>query len=71
VTAAQWRLRSGVEELLAAHIGLTDIDLAALLGVTMAELVPVLRVMYRQRRTDFCWGFIVLTPRGDEGRRAA
>lgn len=71
MTPAQWRLGRLVEELLADEVALTDQDLAARLQVTTAELVPVLRILYRQRRIDKCWSYTVLAPRAGEGRRAA
>jgi hypothetical protein len=71
VTRAQWRLGDRVVTLLRTEIGLEDQDLAGLLEVGMAELVPVLRVLYRQRRIDKCWSYTVLTPRICEERRAA
>jgi hypothetical protein len=71
VTPAQWRLGRRVEDLLAGEIGLADQDLTVLLGVSMAELVPVLRVMYRQRRIDRCWSWTVLAPRADQESRSA
>jgi transcription initiation factor IIE alpha subunit len=71
VNREQWRLGDRVVSLLAVRLGLTDQDMAELLGVSMAELVPVLRVLYRQRRIDKCWSYTVLSPRSDEERRAA
>jgi hypothetical protein len=71
VTPAQWRLASRIVTLLASEIGLTDQGLAVLLDVSMAELVPVLRVLYRQRRIDRCWSYTVLVPHAGERRWAA
>jgi hypothetical protein len=71
VTPGQWRLADSVVALLADEIGLTDWDLAARLGVSTPDIVPVLRVLYHQRRIDMCWSYTVLVPRIAEGRRAA
>ena len=71
MTPAQWRLGDRVVALLGSETGLADQDLAARLGVSVAELVPVLRVLYRQRRIDLCWSYAVAVPRRAEGRRAA
>jgi transcription initiation factor IIE alpha subunit len=71
VTRDQWRLASRVVAVLADEIGMTDQDLAGYLGVSVADLVPVLRVLYRQGRIDRCWSWTVLPPRVAEERRAA
>ena len=71
MTPAQWRLANRIVTLLADEIGLADRDLAVRLDVSMVEVVPVLRVLYRQHRIDRCWSYTVLVPRSGEGRRAA
>ena len=67
----QWRLADRVVPLLRTEIGMQDHDLAAALEVTAADLRPVLRVLYRQKRIDVCWSYVVLAPSAREGRRAA
>ena len=71
MTPAQWRLAPRIVEVLETEIGITDATLAEALGVTTAELVPVLMVLYRQRRIDRCWSWTVSIPGATEGRRAA
>ena len=67
----QWHLTRTVEQLLTSETALTDQDLASRLGVDRAQMRMILGVMYRQGRIDRCWGYVVLAPRADEGRRAA
>jgi len=71
MTPAQWRLGRQIEGILAREIGLTDAALASHLKVTMAELRPVVGVLYRQRRVDLCWGYVVLSSRATAPERAA
>jgi hypothetical protein len=76
-----WRVRNGrggrpavadsVVPLLGAEVGMADGDLAAVPGVSVADLVPILRVLYHLRRIDRCWEYVVLSPSAAEGRRAA
>jgi hypothetical protein len=51
--------------------GLADAEIAQRLSAPVAEVRQAARILYRQRRTDFCQGFIVLAPPAGEGRRAA
>src|ERR1700728_2331054 len=51
-----------VLEILGRDAGRTDADLAALLGVTEAELSPVIGMLYRQGRADRCGPWIVPAP---------
>jgi hypothetical protein len=71
VTREQWRLADRVTPVLETEIGMTDTALAEVLSVTVADLVPVLQVLYRQQRVDRCWSWTVSVPRPGEGRRAA
>jgi hypothetical protein len=57
--------------LLGAAVGMRDGDLAAAPGVSVAGLVPVLRVPCHHRRIDRCWAYVVLSPPTAERRRAA
>jgi hypothetical protein len=57
--------------LLAEDDGLADAEIAERLNVPIADARQAARILYRQRRTDFCQGFIVLAPQAGEGRRAA
>jgi len=66
-----WPLLRRILSVLGDDDGLADAELAAHLGVPPADVRQAARILYRQRRTDYCWGYIVLTPRGNEGRRAA
>jgi hypothetical protein len=51
--------------------GLADAEIADRLSAPIAEVRQAARILYRQRRTDYCQGFIVLAPVADKGRRAA
>jgi transcription initiation factor IIE alpha subunit len=66
-----WALMRRILALLADDDGLADADMAEQLGVPLADVRQAARILYRQRRTDFCQGFIVLAPPVGEGRRAA
>jgi hypothetical protein len=66
-----WVLMRRILALLAGNDGLADAEIADQLGAPLAEVRQAARILYRQRRTDYCWGFIVLAPRATEGRRAA
>jgi transcription initiation factor IIE alpha subunit len=66
-----WALMRRILVLLAGNGGLADAELAELTGATIAEVRQAARILYRQRRADFCWGYIVLPACAREGRRAA
>jgi hypothetical protein len=66
-----WALMRRILALLADDDGLADAEIAKRLGRPVDEVQRAARVLYRQRRTDFCQGFIVLTPHVGEGRRSA
>jgi transcription initiation factor IIE alpha subunit len=66
-----WALMRRILSVLADDDGLADAEIAEQLGVLLADVRQAARILYRQRRTDFCQGYIVLAPRGIEGRRAA
>jgi transcription initiation factor IIE alpha subunit len=66
-----WALMRRILSVLADDDGLADAEIAEQLGVLLADVRQAARILYRQRRTDFCQGYIVLAPRGSEGRRAA
>lgn len=65
MTGAQWRMARRVLEVLTAEVGMTDHALARRLGVTEAELRPVVGALIRQHRADSCWtgteGYVVLS----------
>lgn len=67
MTSAMWRLASRVEAIVRRDIGRQDDELAERFGIPLAEVVPIPRVMYRQRRVDGCWSWTVAPP----PRRAA
>jgi hypothetical protein len=67
MTPAQWRIAGRAEAIVRRDIGRGDDDLAEMLGVSLTELVTVLRVLYRQKRVDKCWSWTVAPPT----RRAA
>jgi transcription initiation factor IIE alpha subunit len=49
-----------VLRLLLANVGMTDAAIAAELGITLAELKPVLGALYGQHRIDFAAGYAFL-----------
>jgi transcription initiation factor IIE alpha subunit len=63
MTPQQWRLGRQTLAMLETDIGRTDADLAAMLGITLAELRPIIGVLYRQRKIDRCWDYVVLPSR--------
>ena len=65
-----WALMRRILALLADDDGLADAEIAKRLGAPVDDIRQAARILYRQRRTDFCQGFIVLTPRAGEGRRS-
>ena len=67
MTPAQRQLARRAEAILRREIGLRDDELAAKLGVPIAEVLPVVRAMWAMRRCDRCWGWTVSEP----ARRAA
>lgn len=69
--SSDWALMRRILSVLADDDGLADAEIAEQLGVLLADVRQAARILYRQRRTDFCQGYIVLAPRGIEGRRAA
>jgi transcription initiation factor IIE alpha subunit len=66
-----WPLMRRILALLAEDDGLADAEIAERLSMPLADVQQAARILYRQRRTDFCQGFIVLAPRAGGGRRAA
>jgi transcription initiation factor IIE alpha subunit len=62
MTRQQWCLARQAEAVLRRDTGRRDDELASAIGVTVAELVPVLKVLYRQRRIDRCWAWTVAPP---------
>jgi hypothetical protein len=52
---------------LAVDDGLADAQIAERLCRPVADVRQAARILYRQRRTDFCQGFIVLAPHQGEG----
>jgi hypothetical protein len=63
VTPAQWRLANRILQILAIEVGRTDSQLADRLGVEVADLRPIVGVLYRQRKLDRCWDYVVIAPR--------
>jgi len=66
-----WALMRRILTLLGEDDGLAEAELAERLGVPIPDVRQAARILYHQRRTDFCQGFIVLAPYPGEGRRAA
>ncbi|HEY1914683.1 MAG TPA: bifunctional DNA primase/polymerase [Streptosporangiaceae bacterium] len=64
-------LASRVLAILARDGGSTDDELAAELGVSAAELSPVIGLLYRQRRVDRCHRYLVPAPTAAVARPAA
>lgn len=59
MTGEQRRLSRRVLEVLAREVGLTDRMLAERLGVTTAELTPVIGMLLGTRRIDRCHDYLV------------
>ena len=59
MTGEQRRLSRPVLEVLARELGLTDRMLAERLGLTIAELRPVIGMLLRTRRIDRCHEHLV------------
>jgi hypothetical protein len=66
-----WPLMRRILGLLGDDDGLADAEIAERLGAPVADIRQAAKILYRQRRTDFCQGFIVLVPHPGEGWRAA
>ena len=60
MSPANWRIGRQIILVLERDIGRTDHDLARVLGVSLAELRPVTGTLYRQRKVDRCWDYLVL-----------
>jgi hypothetical protein len=69
VTPAQWRLARPIEAILTAESGAAVAELAERIGAAFADVSGTVRVLYRMRRADFCWGYVTAVP-SREGRRA-
>lgn len=69
--SADWALMRAILAALADDDGQADGQLAERLGAPAADVRRAARILYRHRRADFCWGYIVLPARAREGRRAA
>jgi hypothetical protein len=71
VTPAQWRLARLIETILTAESGAAVAELAERIGAAFAGVRATVRALYRMRRADFCWGYVVAVPPRGAGRRAA
>lgn len=71
MTPAQWRLARLIEAILTAESGAAVAELAERIGAAFADVRATVRALYRMRRADFCWGYVVAVPPRAEGRRAA
>ena len=60
MTPRQWRLRKPALDTVATSVGLDDSQLASLLGVTAAELRPVVGYLIGTRQLDVCHGYLVI-----------
>lgn len=60
MTPRQWQQGRQVVNLLGDRIGMTDRAIAAELGITQAELRPILGALYGQHRVDFGAGYAFL-----------
>ena len=49
-----WALMRRIIALLADDDGLADAEIAEQLGVPIADVRQAARILYRQRRTDYC-----------------
>jgi hypothetical protein len=66
-----WALMRLILSVLAGDDGLADAELAEQTGAPLADVRQAARILYRQRRTDMCAGYVVAVPSSAEGRRAA
>jgi transcription initiation factor IIE alpha subunit len=71
VTPAQWRLSRRVLEVLAAKTALTDHQIAERLGVSAAELRPVLGMLLGRRQLERCGDYLTLVSQSPAGGDAA
>lgn len=62
MTPAQWRLSRRALEVVAGQVGLTDLMLAERLGVTLAELRPVLGMLLGRGKIERAGDYLVLGP---------
>jgi transcription initiation factor IIE alpha subunit len=68
---ADWPLMRRILIALHGDDGLTDFELAERPGVPTTEIRQAARVLYRQRRVDFCHGRVTLVPPKVTSRGAA
>jgi hypothetical protein len=72
MTPRQWRLVRPITEILHRDVARTDVELAAILGVSTAEVKSVLGALYGQHKVDFALGYVFLSAisAGQEARIA-
>ncbi len=66
-----WALMRLILSVLVDDDGLADAEIAERLGVPIADVRQAARILYRQRKADYCVGRIVLVPSAIKGGRAA
>jgi hypothetical protein len=71
VTGAQWRMCRQIVAILERDTGRTDADLAVMLVAPVADVRQAVAILYRQRKADRCWDYVVLRPQPARQERAA
>lgn len=66
-----WSLMRRILALLASDDGLADDQLAERLGAHVADVRQASRVLYRQRKADYCAGRVVIVPSARKEGKAA
>lgn len=66
-----WALMRLILSALTDDDGLTDAEIAERLGMPAADVRQAARILYRQRKADYCAGRIVLVPSASKGGKAA
>lgn len=51
-----------IPSVLAHDVARTDAELAAIMHVSVGEVRTAVAILYRQRRVDRCWRWVVLAP---------
>lgn len=62
MTPQQWRLARQVEAVVRRDVGRSVADLARMFGATVEDVRQVTWVLCRQRRVDYCIGYVVSLP---------
>jgi hypothetical protein len=60
VTGVQWRMCRRILAILERDIARTDADLTVMLTAPAADVRQAVAILYRQRKADRCWEYVVL-----------